>query len=107
MRYLPSRGLYGTMGVRGVYTRKKGLDHETNKALLEKHLQMQGADGAPLAELLQVLPALGSSPPGRTRRQLHRPFCFTVMDASLSCRSLLLANDPGGGRSSAVRCGWS
>lgn len=40
------------------YTRKRGLDHETNKALLLQHLKSQGEAGAPLSEFRQVLPAL-------------------------------------------------
>jgi ATP-dependent DNA helicase RecG len=57
-RYHLSRGLYASLGKRGSYTRQRGLDHETNKALLEKHLQDSGEAGAPLADLCQVLPAL-------------------------------------------------
>lgn len=57
-RYILSRELYGFLGEQGTYTRKKGLDHETNKALLLKHIRDSGQDGAPLQELTQVLPAL-------------------------------------------------
>jgi ATP-dependent DNA helicase RecG len=60
-RYLLSRRFYAALGAKGVYTRKKGLDYETNKALLEKHLRSQGEAGAPLAELRQVLPAESES----------------------------------------------
>ncbi|MFZ4777696.1 MAG: ATP-binding protein [Terrimicrobiaceae bacterium] len=58
VRYLLSRSLYAALGEKGAYTRKRGLDHQTNKALLEKHLRDNPAEGAPLAELLQVLPSL-------------------------------------------------
>lgn len=57
-RYHLSRGLHAALGRKGAYTRKRGLDHETNKALLERHLVDAGTDGAAMAELLQVLPAL-------------------------------------------------
>ena len=57
-RYLLSEGLYAALGAKGTHTRKEGLDRETNKALLLKHLVKQGDAGAPLAELRQVLPAL-------------------------------------------------
>lgn len=60
-RYMLSRSLYEAIGAQGVYTRKKGLDHETNKALLEKHIQDQGEAGAPLADLKQVLPSLSEA----------------------------------------------
>jgi len=57
-RHLLSRELYAALGQPGAYTRRKGLDHETNKALLEKHLNDAGAQGAPMSELMQVLPAM-------------------------------------------------
>ena len=56
-RYILSQHLYAALGAKGVYTRKKGLDRETNKALLEQHLRAQGESGAPLSELRQVLPS--------------------------------------------------
>lgn len=60
-RYLLSQRLYAALGAKGVYTRKRGLDRETNKALLERHLRGQGAAGAPLSELRQVLPSESES----------------------------------------------
>ena len=57
-RYHLSRNLYASLGKPGAYTRKRGLDHETNKALLERHLADAGIAGAPMADLVQVLPAL-------------------------------------------------
>jgi ATP-dependent DNA helicase RecG len=60
-RYILSEALYAALGAKGTHTRKKGLDHDTNKALLLKHLSKQAENGAPLAELRQVLPALPSS----------------------------------------------
>ncbi|MGH9509973.1 MAG: ATP-binding protein, partial [Terriglobales bacterium] len=57
-RYLLSRGLYAALGKKGVYTRKRGLDHDTNKALLCKHIRENDAEGSPLEDLKQVLPAL-------------------------------------------------
>ena len=61
VRYLLSRGLYASLGEKGTYTRRRGLDRETNKALLEKHLRENAAQGAPLSELCQVLPSLSES----------------------------------------------
>jgi len=52
-----SRELYVEMGTPGVHTRQQGLDYETNKALLLKHLDSCGSTGAQMAELQQVLPA--------------------------------------------------
>lgn len=56
-----SRAFYTYLGKPGVYTRKRGLDHETNKALLYKHLTDNQATGAKLRELRQVLPSLSRS----------------------------------------------
>lgn len=58
-KFILSRAMYADMGQRGVYTRRKGLDHETQKELLLKHLREGARDGSPLSELVQVLPQLG------------------------------------------------
>jgi len=65
VRYILSRKLYSFLGRRGVYTRRRGLDRETNKTLLLRHIQDNQRDGARLAELLEVLPGL-SQPQIRT-----------------------------------------
>jgi ATP-dependent DNA helicase RecG len=70
VRYHLSRALYAAIGQKGVYTRRKGLDHETNKALLLKHLAETAETGAPMAELLQVLPALSRAHVKRLLREL-------------------------------------
>lgn len=57
-RYLLSRSLYAEIGEKGTYTRKRGLDRETNKELLLRHLRGAGAEGSPMGELVQVLPQL-------------------------------------------------
>lgn len=58
VRLLLSRRFYRHIGKAGVYTRKRGLDRETNKELLLKHIQDNRREGSPMRELLQVLPAL-------------------------------------------------
>lgn len=55
--YILSRQFYSFLGQKGVYTRKRGLDKETNKALLLKHIKDSGSEGCILGELLQVLPS--------------------------------------------------
>jgi len=55
---LLSQQFYRRLGKAGVYTRKRGLDRETNKALLLKPIQDNGKEGSQLQELRQVLPAL-------------------------------------------------
>jgi ATP-dependent DNA helicase RecG len=57
-RYILSRRFYRLTGAKGTYTRKRGLDRETNKALLLKHIDDNKKTGTPFAELAQVLPAL-------------------------------------------------
>jgi len=57
VRFFLSRDLYAAMGQKGAYTRKRGLDHETHKALLLRHLH-DNSEGSPLSDLEQVLPQL-------------------------------------------------
>ncbi len=54
-KFILSRNFYAFLGEKGVHTRKTGLDRETEKELLLKHLKAAGAEGAPMGELLQVL----------------------------------------------------
>lgn len=70
-RYYLSQSLYAAIGQNGIYTRRKGLDRETNKALLVKHLEGNQGVGAPLAELCQVLPAQSTSSVQRMLRELR------------------------------------
>lgn len=53
-----SRRYYSWADEKGAYTRKKGLDRETNKALLLKHIKDNSQSGSRLKELMDVLPAL-------------------------------------------------
>ncbi|MDR3294438.1 MAG: hypothetical protein LBT26_01225 [Clostridiales Family XIII bacterium] len=55
-KYVLARGLYEATGKSGVHTWLIGLDRETNKELLLKHIRANGDKGAPLKELEQVLP---------------------------------------------------
>jgi len=64
-RYVLSRQFYEFMGKKGTYTRKRGLDRETNKMLLLKHIKDNQKEGSPLGELMQVLPMF-------SRRQVQR-----------------------------------
>lgn len=60
-RHLLSQRFYRFMGQGGTYTRKRGLDRETNKALLLRHIEDSTPAGTTLGELQQVLPALSRS----------------------------------------------
>lgn len=61
IRYLFSRRYYSFIGKSGSYTRKLGLDRETNKELLLKHIVAHVQTGSRLQELMQVLPMLSKS----------------------------------------------
>ncbi|MGD8240947.1 MAG: putative DNA binding domain-containing protein, partial [Armatimonadota bacterium] len=56
--YVLSRRYYEFIGRKGEYTRRRGLDRETNKELLLKHIRDNAARGSRLSELRQVLPSL-------------------------------------------------
>ena len=47
-RHILSRRFHAFLGEKRAYTRKKGLDHNTNKALLVKHINDSAGKGAPL-----------------------------------------------------------
>ena len=57
-RYALARRFYAMTGRKGVYTRKKGLDRETNKELLVKHISDNNKEGSRFRDLRQVLPSL-------------------------------------------------
>lgn len=56
-KYILSKRFYTFIGKKGIYTRKKGLDWETNKELLLKHIKDNNKEGSRLQELMQVLPS--------------------------------------------------
>ena len=55
-KYVLARSLYNAAGKSGIHTRIVGLDRDTNKELLLKHIREKGAEGTPFRELQQVLP---------------------------------------------------
>ena len=57
-RYILSRRYYRFVGKKGVYTRKRGLDRETNKELLFRHIKDNKETGSQFHELVDVLPDL-------------------------------------------------
>jgi len=57
-KYLLSERFYRFAGKPGAYTRKKGLDRETNKTLLLRHIERNKSFGSPLRDLQEVLPSL-------------------------------------------------
>ena len=57
-RFILSRKFHSFLGQHGAYTRRKGLDRETNKALLMKHIVETRKSGAAMKEFEEVLPAI-------------------------------------------------
>lgn len=56
-QYVLSRKFYKHLGKTGTYTRKRGLDRDTNKALLLKHIVSNADTGSRMEEFYQVLPS--------------------------------------------------
>ena len=63
-KYVLARSLYAAAGKSGVHTRVVGLDRDTNKELLLKHIRQNNVVGTPFKELQQVLP-------GHSRNQIR------------------------------------
>jgi ATP-dependent DNA helicase RecG len=57
-RLILSRKFYEFAGIPGTYTRKRGLDRQTNKELLARHIEERGNRGSTFSQLAQVLPSL-------------------------------------------------
>lgn len=87
MRYLLAERFYKTVGKPGTYTCKKGLDRETNKALLLKHLT-RNEEGSPLSDLQAVLPGLSN-------KQIQHLLAEMKEQATVRCA--LVRGSPGSG----------
>ncbi len=57
-KFILSKEFYEFVDKKGVYTRKRGLDRETNKQLLLKHIKDNEKQGSPFREMRDVLPSL-------------------------------------------------
>ena len=71
-RYFLAKKLYVVIGDRAGYTKKRGLDRETNKALLLKHLEHYKTEGSQLRDLMRVLPSLSRGQVQSLMRDLRR-----------------------------------
>lgn len=72
VRYVLSRKFYSFLGKPGAYTRHRGLDRDTNKELILKHLRESEPEGARLADLLQVLKELSKDQVQTLLRELKK-----------------------------------
>ncbi len=70
-RYLLAQRYYRMVGRKGEYTRRRGLDRDTNKALLLKHIEDNRREGSPLRELRNVLPMFSSAQVQTLLRELR------------------------------------
>ncbi|MBI4659437.1 MAG: putative DNA binding domain-containing protein [Verrucomicrobia bacterium] len=70
-RYLLARKFHQFAGETGVYTRRRGLDKETNKELLLKHIRDSAGHGAQFGEFHQVLPSLSRQQLATLLRELR------------------------------------
>ncbi|MBU1651188.1 transcriptional regulator, partial [bacterium] len=52
------QSLYRAVGKSASYTKRRGLDSETNKELILRHLRLNKKIGSPMKELQEVLPSL-------------------------------------------------
>lgn len=63
-KHVLARNLYAVAGKAGLHTRIVGLDRDTNRELLLRHIRKNGGKGTPFRELQQVLP-------GHSRNQIQ------------------------------------
>ncbi|MBI4601536.1 MAG: transcriptional regulator, partial [Planctomycetes bacterium] len=93
-RHLLSRRFYRFLGKGGAYTRRRGLDRETNKALLLRHIEDSTPAGTTLGELQQVLPNLSRDQVRTLLRELKRAGRIEVRGATKAGRWFLAGPKP-------------
>jgi len=86
VRYLLSQRFYRFLGRPGEYTRRRGLDRETNKALLLRHIRDSGDAGATFSEFQEVLPGLSRGQIGSLLRDLKRDGHVRMQGATKGAR---------------------
>jgi ATP-dependent DNA helicase RecG len=89
VRYILSRRFYTMTGQKGIYTRKVGLDKETNKSLLLKHIRDSKMEGARMEEFQQVLPALSRFQIGRLLNEMKEAGLIFTKGKTRATRWLL------------------
>lgn len=81
-----SRRLYSSLGQKGTYTRKRGLDKRTNKELLFMHIEDSEKEGARFEEFAQVLPSLSRGQIKRLMEELKREERIHVLGKTKGAR---------------------
>jgi ATP-dependent DNA helicase RecG len=92
--YLLAQRFYRFLGKGGVYTRRRGLDRETNKALLLQHLKDSAETGTRLEELQQVLPGLSRDQVRTLLHELKRDGLVEVCGITKAARWFLGGQKP-------------
>jgi len=78
-------------GQKGIYTRRVGLDKETNKSLLLKRIRDSKMEGARMEEFQQVLPALSRFQIGRLLNEMKEAGLIFTKGKTRATRWLLSA----------------
>ena len=102
-RHLLSRRFYRFLGQSGTYTRRRGLDRETNKALLLRHIQESAATGCRMEELQQVLPGLSRNQVNRILTELREEGALHVEGQRRWARWLAVSPSPAANASEAAK----
>jgi ATP-dependent DNA helicase RecG len=92
VRYLLSRRFFSFLGRRGGYTRARGLDRDTQKELLLRHIAESEPAGAPLGELQEVLKELSRKQVQTLLRELREARRVVVVGVTRSGRWHLAPN---------------
>ena len=69
-----------------MYTRRRGLDRETNKTLLLRHIEDSAASGTRVEEFQQVLPGLSRHQVQTLLRELKRDGRVAVRGTTKAAR---------------------
>jgi ATP-dependent DNA helicase RecG len=88
VRFILSRKFRSFQGKPGSYTRDAGLDRETNKSLLAKHIKQSGPEGARFPDLLGVLPHLSRDQVQGLLKELKQEKRIRVVGATKAARWL-------------------
>lgn len=86
VRFLLSRRFYSFLGKRGRYTRQRGLDRETHKELLARHIRDSEPEGSRLADLQDVLRELSRKQLQTLLRELREEGRVVVVGVTRSGR---------------------
>jgi ATP-dependent DNA helicase RecG len=93
VKHVLSRKFYSFLGRTGAYTRQRGLDRQTNKELLLKHIRESGHRGARLQDLQQVLPGLSRPQVQTLMRELKDEGRIAVQGLTRAARWYLVRPD--------------